>query len=59
MAIEDAVVLARELAVADGIPAGLAAFDRQRHPRSGKLARAEAANREAKTAARSPPGCAR
>ena len=50
MAIEDAVVLARELAVADGIPAGLAAFDRQRHPRSGKLARAEAANREAKTA---------
>ena len=50
MAIEDAVVLARELAVADGIPAGLAAFDQQRHPRSGKLARAEAANREAKTA---------
>jgi 2-polyprenyl-6-methoxyphenol hydroxylase-like FAD-dependent oxidoreductase len=49
MAIEDAVVLARELAATDGIPAGLAAFDRQRHPRSGKLAKTEAANRDAKT----------
>ena len=50
MALEDAVVLARELAAADSIPAGLAAFDRQRHPRSGKLAKTETANRDAKTA---------
>ncbi len=50
MAMEDAVVLAAELAAADGIPAGLAAFDRQRHPRSGKLAKIETANRDAKTA---------
>jgi 2-polyprenyl-6-methoxyphenol hydroxylase-like FAD-dependent oxidoreductase len=50
MAIEDAVVLARELADADSIPAALAAFDRQRHPRSGQLAKTETANRDAKTA---------
>jgi 2-polyprenyl-6-methoxyphenol hydroxylase-like FAD-dependent oxidoreductase len=50
MAMEDAVVLARELAAADSVPAGLAAFDRQRHPRSGKLAKTEIANRDAKTA---------
>ncbi len=50
MAMEDAVVLARALADADSIPPGLAAFDRQRHPRSGKLAKTETANRDAKTA---------
>jgi 2-polyprenyl-6-methoxyphenol hydroxylase-like FAD-dependent oxidoreductase len=50
MAMEDAVVLARELAAADSIPVGLTAFDRQRHPRSGKLAKTETANRDAKTA---------
>ena len=50
MAMEDAVVLARELTDAGSIPAGLAAFDRQRHPRSGKLAKTETANRDAKTA---------
>jgi salicylate hydroxylase len=50
MAMEDAVVLARELAAADSIPAGLTAFDRQRHPRSAKLAKTETANRDAKTA---------
>ncbi len=50
MAMEDAVVLAGELADADSIPAGLAAFDRQRLPRSGKLAKTESANRDAKTA---------
>jgi hypothetical protein len=49
MAMEDGVVLAAELAAADDIPAGLAAFDRQRQPRSGKLAKIEAANRDAKT----------
>jgi salicylate hydroxylase len=50
MAMEDAVVLARELAAGDSISAALAAFDRQRHSRSGKLAKTETANRDAKTA---------
>jgi salicylate hydroxylase len=52
IAIEDAVVLARHLAVAlpGSIPQGLAAFDRERHPRVGKLAKMETSNRDAKTA---------
>ena len=50
IALEDAVVLAGQLAAADGVAAGLAAFDRLRQPRAGKLAKTEAANREAKTA---------
>jgi salicylate hydroxylase len=55
MAMEDAVVLARELAGAElagagTIPAALDAFDRQRQPRAGKLAKTETANRDAKTA---------
>ena len=50
MAMEDAVALARALATAPGIAAGLAAFDGQRRPRSGKLAKTEAANRDAKIA---------
>lgn len=52
MALEDAVVLGRELgaAVADGgVPAALARFDRARHARTVKLARTAAANRDAKT----------
>ncbi len=49
MAMEDAVVLATELAAADTVAAGLGAFDRRRHPRAGKLAKTEAANRDAKT----------
>jgi salicylate hydroxylase len=49
MAMEDAVVLARELAAADSVPAGLTAFDRHRHARSGRLAKTETANRDAKT----------
>jgi 2-polyprenyl-6-methoxyphenol hydroxylase-like FAD-dependent oxidoreductase len=48
--MEDAVVLARALASANSVPAGLAAFDRQRQPRAGKLAKTETANRDAKTA---------
>jgi salicylate hydroxylase len=52
MAMEDAIVLARELAAASSIAAGLAAFDRERQPRSGKLAKTETANRDAKTAGR-------
>jgi salicylate hydroxylase len=52
VAMEDAVVLARHLAVAlpGSIPQGLAAFDRERHPRVGKLAKMETSNRDAKTA---------
>jgi salicylate hydroxylase len=49
MAIEDALVLARELAAAGDVPAALAAFDRQRHARTAKLVKTDAANREAKT----------
>ncbi|GAA5049775.1 2-polyprenyl-6-methoxyphenol hydroxylase-like FAD-dependent oxidoreductase [Thermocatellispora tengchongensis] len=50
MAIEDAVALARELATAADVPTALAAFDRLRHHRTGKLAKTAAANRDAKTA---------
>jgi 2-polyprenyl-6-methoxyphenol hydroxylase-like FAD-dependent oxidoreductase len=50
MAIEDAVALARALAAAGEVPAALAAFDRARHDRTGKLAKTAAANRDAKTA---------
>jgi 2-polyprenyl-6-methoxyphenol hydroxylase-like FAD-dependent oxidoreductase len=49
MAMEDAVVLARELAAADTVADGLAAFDLRRRGRARKLAKAEAANRDAKT----------
>ena len=52
IAMEDAVVLARHLAVAGtgAIPGALAAFDRERQPRAGKLAKMETSNRDAKTA---------
>jgi salicylate hydroxylase len=52
IAIEDAVILARHLAVAGtgAIPGALAAFDRERQPRAGKLAKMETSNRDAKTA---------
>ena len=52
IALEDAVVLARHLAAAgtDAIPAALAAFDAERQPRAGKLAKMETSNRDAKTA---------
>jgi salicylate hydroxylase len=52
IAMEDAVVLARHLAAAgpEAIPAALAAFDTERQPRAGKLAKMEAGNRDAKTA---------
>jgi salicylate hydroxylase len=50
MALEDAVALASELDGAAAVAAGLAALDRLRQPRSGKLAKTEAANRDAKTA---------
>jgi 2-polyprenyl-6-methoxyphenol hydroxylase-like FAD-dependent oxidoreductase len=49
IAMEDAVVLARHLTGA-GIPEALAAFDRERQPRAGKLAKMETSNRDAKTA---------
>ncbi len=52
IAMEDAAVLARHLAgsKAGTIPLALAAFDRERQPRAGKLAKMEAGNRDAKTA---------
>jgi salicylate hydroxylase len=52
IAMEDAVVLARRLAGAEAgaIPRALAAFDAERQPRAGKLARMETRNRDAKTA---------
>lgn len=50
IAMEDAVVLARALAVTDTVTAGLAAFDAARQPRAGKLAKIETANRDAKVA---------
>ena len=52
IAMEDAVVLARHLVgtEADGIPQALAAFDHERQPRAGKLAKMETSNRDAKTA---------
>jgi 2-polyprenyl-6-methoxyphenol hydroxylase-like FAD-dependent oxidoreductase len=52
VAMEDAVVLARHVALAGAgaVPAALADFDRERQPRTGKLAKMEAANRGAKTA---------
>lgn len=52
IAMEDAVILARHLAAAapEAIPRALAAFDRERQPRAGKLAKMAASNRDAKTA---------
>jgi salicylate hydroxylase len=52
IAMEDAVVLARHLVgtEADAIPQALAAFDHERQPRAGKLAKMETSNRDAKTA---------
>jgi len=50
MALEDAVILARRLADSGTIPEALAAFDRERQPRAGKLARMDSKNRDVKTA---------
>jgi salicylate hydroxylase len=52
IAMEDAVILARHLAGAGpaAIPQALAAFDRERQPRVGKLAKMETGNRDAKIA---------
>jgi salicylate hydroxylase len=52
IAMEDAVILGRHLAEAGtgAVPEALAAFDRERHPRAGKLAKMETSNRDAKTA---------
>ncbi|MEU4332735.1 FAD-dependent oxidoreductase [Nonomuraea dietziae] len=50
MAIEDAVVLAQSVASAATVEDGLAAYDRLRRARVGKLSRSAASNRDAKTA---------
>jgi salicylate hydroxylase len=44
------VILARRLADSGTIPQALAAFDAERQPRAGKMARMETKNRDAKTA---------
>lgn len=49
MAIEDAVVLARHLASAQGVPGALAAFDAERQRRLRKMTVAARRNRDAKT----------
>lgn len=52
IALEDAIILARHLAAVtpDATPRALAAFDRERQPRAGELAKMETSNRDAKTA---------
>jgi salicylate hydroxylase len=50
MAIEDAVVLAQNLATASSIPAALSAYDLSRRARIAKLVKAASQNRDAKTA---------
>lgn len=51
MALEDAVILARHIAARNSVPDALAAFDRERRPRAGKLAAMETRSRDAKTSA--------
>jgi salicylate hydroxylase len=50
IAMEDALVLARHLTAAPSIAEALAAFDRERQPRAGKLAKMDSRNRDAKVA---------
>ncbi|MDF2707005.1 MAG: 3-hydroxybenzoate 6-hydroxylase 1 [Nonomuraea muscovyensis] len=50
MALEDAVVLARELERAASVPAALAAYERARRLRVARMVKAALANRDAKTA---------
>ena len=50
IAMEDALVLARHLTADPSVAGALAAFDRERQPRAGKLARMDSRNRDAKVA---------
>lgn len=50
IAMEDALVLARQLSANSRVPDALAAFDRERQPRAGKLAKMDSRNRDAKVA---------
>jgi salicylate hydroxylase len=50
IAMEDALVLSRHLASTRSVPAALAAFDSERQPRAGKLARMDSRNRDSKVA---------
>ena len=50
IAMEDALVLARHLKANPSTAAALAAFDRERQPRAGKLAKMDSRNRDAKVA---------
>jgi salicylate hydroxylase len=48
IAMEDALVLARHLSANPAVPGALAAFDKERQPRAGKLARMDSRNRDSK-----------
>jgi salicylate hydroxylase len=50
MAIEDAIVLGRQLSRSPSVSAALAAFDNERRGRLGKMAKSASTNRDAKTA---------
>jgi salicylate hydroxylase len=50
IAMEDALVLARHLRADPSVAEALAAFDRERQPRAGKLAKMDSRNRDAKVA---------
>ena len=50
MALEDAVILARQLAGQRHDPGGAGRLRRERQPRAGQAGRMETANRDAKTA---------
>jgi salicylate hydroxylase len=56
MAMEDAIVLAQQLRGAPPIEDALAGFDRARRARVGKMVKAAASNRDAKTAGRFAAG---
>jgi salicylate hydroxylase len=50
IAMEDALVLARQLSANQTVPDALAAFDQERQPRAGKLAKMDSRNRDSKVA---------
>jgi salicylate hydroxylase len=52
MALEDAIVLARQLHAAPSVEDALVGFDQERRARVGKMVKAAAANRDAKTTGR-------
>jgi salicylate hydroxylase len=49
MSIEDAIVLARELAAAESVPAALSRYEHARHERTAKMLRMARSNRDSTT----------